>query len=241
MNKNLVPIEFKNQRIMTTKTLAEQYGTEENNIKTNFNRNKSRFLEGKHYYQLQGEELQEFKRVVTDSIDPSIKFCSTLTLWTEKGAARHAKILDTDEAWDVFEVLEETYFKVKENPTFKLSKELQAIFVLDERTEKLQVQIDDIKYNSPLYNIECDELQSMMRRKVVKLMGGKDSRAYKDNSLRGRVFQDIQREVKRQFGLNSYKAIKRGDLKKAYEILENYKLPYVLQDQIILYNNQVSV
>ena len=113
MNK-LAPIEFKNQRIMTTKTLAEEFGTEENNINKNFSRNKERFVQGKHYYQLQGDELQEFKRVMTNSTDPSIKFTSVLTLWTEKGAARHAKILDTDEAWEVYEALEETYFRVKE-------------------------------------------------------------------------------------------------------------------------------
>lgn len=40
----LIPLEFNNQRIMTTKTLAEQFGTEETNIKTNFNRNKERFI-----------------------------------------------------------------------------------------------------------------------------------------------------------------------------------------------------
>ena len=110
----LIPLEFKNQRIMTTKVLAEQFGTEENNIKTNFNRNKERFKEGKHYYQLQGEELKEFKRIVTDSNDPSIKFASVLTLWTDRGVARHAKILDTDEAWEVYEELEDTYFRIKE-------------------------------------------------------------------------------------------------------------------------------
>ena len=111
----LVPMEFNNQRIMTTKALAEQYGTSEDNIKTNFNRNKERFIEGKHYYQLQGEVLKEFKRVVTESNDPSIKYASILTLWTDRGAARHAKILDTDEAWDVYEALEDTYFKVINN------------------------------------------------------------------------------------------------------------------------------
>lgn len=126
MNK-LVPVEFKNQRIMTTKVLAEQYGTEETNIKTNFNNNKDRFIEGKHYYQLTGDELKEFKRVVNDINDPSIKFASILTLWTEKGAARHAKILDTDEAWEVYEELEETYFRVKEvaQNISQLSPELQ--------------------------------------------------------------------------------------------------------------------
>lgn len=32
------------------------------------------------------------------------------TLWTERGAARHAKMLDTDQAWEVFERLEDAYF-----------------------------------------------------------------------------------------------------------------------------------
>ncbi|WP_342350381.1 ORF6N domain-containing protein [Clostridium neonatale] len=111
----LIPLEFNNQRIMTTKTLAEQFGTEETNIKTNFNRNKERFIEGKHYYQLQGEELKGFKKLVTESNDQIISNKTTiLTLWTDRGAARHAKILDTDEAWEVYEELEDTYFRIKE-------------------------------------------------------------------------------------------------------------------------------
>jgi hypothetical protein len=112
---SLVPVEYKNQRIMTTKVLAEAYGAEENNINKNFSNNKDRFVEGKHYFQLSGEELKEFKRVMNISNDPSMKFTSVLTLWTDRGAARHAKILDTDEAWEVYEQLEENYFRVKEN------------------------------------------------------------------------------------------------------------------------------
>ncbi|KAA9920381.1 hypothetical protein, partial [Escherichia coli] len=33
-----------------------------------------------------------------------------LILWTERGAARHAKMLETDQAWEVFEKLEDSYF-----------------------------------------------------------------------------------------------------------------------------------
>ncbi len=110
----LIPLEFENQRIMTTKVLAEEYGTEENNIKNNFNNNKSRFVEGKHYFKLQGQELKEFKRLVND-IDEAIKFAPVLYLWTDRGAARHAKILDTDEAWNVYEELEENYFNPRAN------------------------------------------------------------------------------------------------------------------------------
>ena len=110
---NLVPMEWKGQRIMTTKTLAECYETEENNIKNNFNNNKSRFVEGKHYYLLKGIDLKEFKNQVND-IDLVPKRTASLYLWTERGVARHAKLLDTDMAWNVYEQLEDTYFKVQE-------------------------------------------------------------------------------------------------------------------------------
>lgn len=109
----LIPIEFKGDIVITTKLLAMAYETEETNIKTNFNRNKSRFIEGKHYYKLEGSDLKEFKRVVTESNEPlseEIKFASVLYLWTKQGASRHCKILDTDKSWDMFDLLEESYF-----------------------------------------------------------------------------------------------------------------------------------
>lgn len=123
----LTPMEFKNQRIMTTEILAEQYGTYTERIRQNYLRNEKRFVEGKHYYKLIGDELRSFKAEYLN--DTNLKFAKELLLWTEKGAARHAKILDTDEAWEVYEELEETYFRVRENVqvlnTSQLSPELQ--------------------------------------------------------------------------------------------------------------------
>nr|WP_019292877.1 hypothetical protein [Lactococcus petauri] len=42
------------------------------------------------------------------------KFANQLYLWTEKGALLHAKSLGTDEAWDMYDILVDTYFKVQE-------------------------------------------------------------------------------------------------------------------------------
>ena len=109
--KELKTLEFNNQRIITTKMLAEVYGTEEVNISKNFKRNETRFIEGKHFFKLQGEVLKEFKTTYLKD-DSSMLRINCLYLWTEKGALRHAKILDTDIAWEVYEKLEDTYFKV---------------------------------------------------------------------------------------------------------------------------------
>lgn len=152
--KELIPINFKNQRIMTTKVLAEQFGTEDKIIQQNFKRNEERFLEGKHYYRLTGKELKEFKANL--HLEGNLKFASELILWTDRGAARHAKILDTDEAWEVYEDLEENYFRVKENVqalnTTELSPELQmfgnlykAIANQELEQKKIKAEIEDTK------------------------------------------------------------------------------------------------
>lgn len=137
--------------------------------------------------------------------------------------------------------------KKAKNPYPQLSKELQAIFVLDERTQKiekdikgLEQNIEEIKNDVPLFNIECEQLQNTVRRKGTKLLGGKNSRAYQDRSTRTKVYLDIQSTIKRNFGITSYKALKRKQLDKAIELVNEYKLPIILEDKINELNNQIS-
>lgn len=120
----LIPIEHGGQRVITTELLAQVYETSTNNIKNNFNRNKENFKEGIHYFLLKGDALRAFKREVTDNdlatpgeVTESnlvARNANQLYLWTERGASRHCKILDTPKAWEQFDNLEETYFMVKE-------------------------------------------------------------------------------------------------------------------------------
>lgn len=111
---NLSIIEHNGSRVLTTVQLANVYETEVNNIQKNFTRNIDRFTEGKDYYKLEGKELKDFKGLLTNSQVVN-KLTPSLYLWTDRGANRHSKILDTDKAWQQFDVLEETYFNVKNN------------------------------------------------------------------------------------------------------------------------------
>ena len=110
---NLQVIERNNERVLTTQQLADVYETDSRNISNNFNNNKDKFIEGKHYFLLQGDDLKNFKGIHTEY--ENLKFASKMYLWTERGANRHCKILDTDKAWEQFDNLEETYFKVKQH------------------------------------------------------------------------------------------------------------------------------
>lgn len=240
--RKLKILEFKNQRIMTTKVLAEQFGTNEQNVSKNFTRNQSRFKEGKHYFKLEGQELKDFKGYVLN--DESLKYVSVLYLWTDRGAARHAKILDTDEAWEVYEELEENYFnprRKKLSPMDQLRLQYQVLENHEVEIKEVKGEIKDLKDNMPLFNIDCYELQKEVKKIGIKSLGGKDSLAYKDKSIRTKVYSDIQQQVKRQFDVKSYKAIKRCQLEIAKEIINNYKLPFVLEREIEVINNQVSI
>lgn len=117
---------------------------------------------------------------------------------------------------------------------FRYAKEVK------EEVAELKEDFNDFKGNSPLFNIECKELQALVRKVGIIHLGGYKSAAYKDNSLRGRVYADIQHQLKREFGVTRYEAIKRSQLDKAIEIVNNYKVPYVLEDEITKINNQLD-
>jgi len=110
--ETLPVLHYQSQRVVTTELLAQLYGTDVENIQMNFANNEGRFEPGKHFHKLTGAELREFKS--RPNPIGSVKIArnvNALLLWTERGAARHAKLLDTDQAWAVFERLEESYFR----------------------------------------------------------------------------------------------------------------------------------
>lgn len=111
-----IPVVFNGQTVITTEMLASVYETDAKNIQMNFANNKEHFKKNTHYILLQGEELKTFKND-PNNIGLVKKNTSQLYLWTERGASRHCKILDTDKAWEQFDYLEEAYFKVKELST----------------------------------------------------------------------------------------------------------------------------
>lgn len=104
-------ITYKDQRVCTTQQLAKLYGAESEHIHDNHRKNRSRFEAGKHFIKVTGEDLKSFVDLQPEDFRSQISTKTrSLILWTERGAARHAKMLETNQAWDVFEQMEDSYF-----------------------------------------------------------------------------------------------------------------------------------
>lgn len=115
--ENLPAIIWREANVITTELLAKLYGTTEVRVRQNYGDNAERFEEGKHFFRLSGQDLKDFKDRVGFNDSVVGKNARSLLLWTERGAARHAKMLETDQAWDVFEKLEDHYFRRAELST----------------------------------------------------------------------------------------------------------------------------
>lgn len=233
--------EYKNIRVLTTQQIAEAYETDARIISNNFNRNKERYVEGKHFVCLDGEELKEFK--TNHHFDESSRI-NKLYLWTEKGAFLHAKSLNTDKAWEVYDRLVDEYFEKVSRKPMTIAEQIQLLaqgnVELEEKIEAVNDDLQEFKKDMPLLALECQKIAKAKNQKVVPMLGGKDSPAYKDNSIRQQVYSDIDAQLRREFGVNTYKAIKRNQCDLAVKIINEYELPMYLKDQIDSSNAQIS-
>lgn len=234
--------EYKNIRVLTTQQIAEAYGSDTRVISNNFNRNKDRYVEGKHYICLEGDELKDFK--TNHQFDESSRI-NKLYLWTEKGAFLHAKSLNTDMAWEVYDRLVDNYFEKPKAVPMTTDQKIQLLaqgnVELTERIDKVDKDLQEFKADMPLLALECQRITRAKNQKVVPLMGGKSAPAYKNKSLMHKVYSDVDAQLRREFGVNTYKAIKRSQCDLAVKIVEDYALPMYLKEEIDAENAQMCL
>lgn len=212
---NLTVTEYKNIRVLTTQQIAEAYGTDTKIISKNFSRNKERYIEDKHFICLEGEEKREF--INRRQIDDGSKNAKTLYLWTEKGAFLHAKSLNTDRAWEVYDRLVDEYFEKDSRKPMTIAEQIQLLALgnqnHEERIEKLENTMT-IDYGQQKY------ISDLVSKVVIEVLGGKKSNAY--DEIGKKVFAECNRDVKTYFDVNARNNIPKLRYQEAVEYIKEW-------------------
>lgn len=170
-NMNVAVVEYNNERVLTTEQVSEGFECEPHNIKKNFNANKDRFVEGKHYYKVEGKELENLRVTNSDlQISPMTR---SLYLWTKRGVARHSKMLGTDRAWEMFDCLEENYFNPEQSALPDFNNPVIAARAWADAMEKKQLAESQVKELAPkaeFYDTVADSESLMSMADTCKIL-----------------------------------------------------------------------
>lgn len=110
-----------------------------------------------------------------------------------------------------------------------------------EEIQSVKEELEKFKSDVPAFNADTKDIQNALRKKAIEVLGGKDSNAYHDNSVRGYAFADIQIELRRQFAVKRYEQIKHKDVPDALKVIEEYKPPIHIRDKIDMANAQQTL
>ncbi len=105
----------------------------------------------------------------------------------------------------------------------KLSKEMQALFLLDQRTVQQDARLTALENTMTVDYGQQQTLKKAVGRVVVEALGGKTSPAYIDPHVRGKLFSECNRDVQDWFRVNSVCNVPRKRYDEALDYIQRWK------------------
>lgn len=247
---SLLPaIEYQCKRVLTTKQISESFGADTKLVSYNFNHNLERYTEGKHYFVLSGKEKHEFLNRLEDH--EGSKNAASLYLWTEKGAWLHAKSLNTDKAWEVYEELVDEYYRFKaqvqvsymiEDPIKRAEKWIEEQRVR-QRLESEKKQLEgEVEYKETVIIGLVDEIDLATKRQILNRVVRKGGANYQDR------WRELYKQFEMKYHLNlsmrldNYNTSHKPKLKNKIDYIDKIlnKIPELYEIACKLYENDVK-
>jgi anti-repressor protein len=149
---------------------------------------------------------------------PSVEHVITLDM------AKHiAMIQRTPQGMEIRQKLIDLEKNVAVNQFAGASKELQAIFVLDNRSMQHEKRISALETNMTVDYEQQRALRRAVNRVVVEALGGKTSPAYLDKSTRCKVYSECNKDAQDWFHVNSISNVPRKDFDNAIAYIERWR------------------
>lgn len=225
------------KKAMLVKEIAEIHGRDIKDINRNINNNIERFKNGTDILDL---KTGEYKPLVLNMGFTNAQYgnANNIYLLSERGYAKLLKILEDDIAWEQYEKLVDGYFNMRRQFN-NISKELQAIFMLDEKAQELGDRIGKIENNMTIDYAQQEELNTLAKKVVVKTLGGVDAPAYKE--LNKKAFSQFWKDYKTILQVNSYKNTAVKDFVFARKVMVDWKPSRELELMIKGANSQIRM
>lgn len=235
-NTDLSVKEFNDQRVVTFKDIDMLHERVEGTAGRNFRENKIHFVENEDFFFIKPADVgnNEIRRSEINN--------KGTYLITESGYLMLVKSLQDDLAWKVQRELVNNYFRVKSGQalnTSKLSKELKAILMLDEKAVEMDNRITNLEERMTIETGSQKVLCDLVNKKVMEVLGGKDTPAYRE--LGKKVFRQCWNDYKKILDVASYKDTPVKDFDLAKKVIIDWKPNRELELMIMGCNAQMRM
>lgn len=118
---------------------------------------------------------------------------------------------------------------------------LQELKKLKEGQSVLSADVDYLKNEQPVNPSICLALEKLRKQKVVSLLGGKNSQAYRDRHFAQSVFSQAAKDFKDYFRIPRYDLLKRKDEERAFDYWNSWEPSANIKLEIKARNGQMSL
>lgn len=107
--------------------------------------------------------------------------------------------------------------------------------------ENLSADVDDIKNRMGLPGNMAHAFTKKRNAKIIVVLGGKDSNAYRDKTIRAKTYRALFSSYRETFDQDRYNDLPMKHYDKAVDFIANWYPPFELQQEIRRANAQLAI